>query len=91
MKQHLNAYTVQQNAKGDYWTRIGAAFPTKNGGFTLLLNAVPPTTEGRYRIVLQQPKPATAQRPAQQVDLFDDPMFPFDPELVAASRQRRRT
>jgi len=56
MKQYLSAYTVKQGENRDYWTRLGAAFPTKNGGFVLFLDAAPASVEGTMRIVLQPPK-----------------------------------
>ena len=51
-KPTLFAYQVRDgnNGKG-YRNRIGAAWPTKNGGFTLQLDCVP--LDGR--IVCQQP------------------------------------
>jgi len=35
------AYAVTENKGKDFWTRIGAVWPTKNGGFTIDLVALP--------------------------------------------------
>lgn len=52
-KPTLYAYQVRDNPDGKgFWTRIGAAWPTKNGGFSIQLDAVP--LDGR--IVCQPPK-----------------------------------
>ena len=56
MKPQLEAYTVREGNQRDFWTRIGSAFQTKNGGYTLVLDAVPAPTKGSYRIVLMPPK-----------------------------------
>ena len=59
MKQQPHAaYTVRSNGEMEIWTRIGAAFPNKKGGFTVLLDAVPASNRGRYRIIVLPPKPA---------------------------------
>lgn len=52
-KPTLVAYQVREagNSNG-FWTRIGAAWSNKNGGFTIQLDAVP--LDGR--IVLNPPK-----------------------------------
>jgi len=56
MKQHLVAYTVRETKGKSFWTRIGAAFPTENGGFSLYLDAIPPSTDGQYKIIVVPPK-----------------------------------
>ncbi len=63
-QQPFAAYTVRSNGEMEIWTRIGAAFPNKKGGFTVLLDAVPASNRGRYRIVVLPPK-AEAQPEAQ--------------------------
>jgi hypothetical protein len=78
MKQQPHAaYTVRSNGEMEIWTRIGAAFPNKKGGFTVLLDAVPASNRGRYRIVVLPPKaPAEAEAETSdknEVDaLFDE-------------------
>ena len=61
MKQYLRALAVREENDNTYWTTIGVAFPTKNGGFTILLNAIPAAIDGQHKIVLQQPKPRDEQ------------------------------
>lgn len=52
-------FTLKDNAKGKaFWTKIGAAWPHKDGkGFDLSLNAIP--LDGR--IVMREPKEETAE------------------------------
>ena len=55
--KNLYAYTVRKSTSDkSFWTRIGTAIPTRNGGFTVLLEAMPPSTSGTFKIVLQPPK-----------------------------------
>ena len=35
------AFNVEEGKENDYWHRIGAAWPTKNGGFTQKLTTIP--------------------------------------------------
>lgn len=52
-KPSLHAYQVRESSNGkSFWTRIGAAWSNKDGGFTLQLDCVP--LDGR--IVCTQPK-----------------------------------
>jgi hypothetical protein len=39
------------------WTKIGVAFPTKNGGYSVQLEAVPAPQDGAFKFVLFVPKP----------------------------------
>ncbi|HEY3783557.1 MAG TPA: hypothetical protein VGL56_20940 [Fimbriimonadaceae bacterium] len=66
MKQYLAAFTIHEENGQNYWTRIGAAFPTKNGGFSIVLNALPASQEGQFRIVLQVPKAPEEQAKGQR-------------------------
>lgn len=61
--KYLHAYTVRtaQDEKS-FWTRIGAAFPTKNGGAVIVLDALPSSQEGQYKILLFPPKPKGKQK-----------------------------
>ncbi len=88
MKQHLEAYAVREANYQTYWTRIGVAFPTKNGGFTLLIDAMPASTDGQYKIVVQQPKAADRQI---SDDEFNDPTFPFEPERATPVQRAPRS
>lgn len=53
---HLEAFAVRTEKKRSYWTKIGAAFPNKSEGFTLVLDAVPAPEDGQFRIVVVPPK-----------------------------------
>lgn len=56
MNQHLEILCAEQNGKRTYWTRIGTAFPTKDGkGYRLKLSYMPAFPEAE--IVLLPPKP----------------------------------
>ncbi len=56
--ERLDALTVRESNGKSYFTKIGAAFPNKDGkGFTVLLDAVPASNEGQYKIMLREPLP----------------------------------
>ena len=56
MNQHLEILCAENNGKRTYSTRIGTAFPTKDGkGYRLKLSYVP--TSADAEIVLLPPKP----------------------------------
>lgn len=55
MKTHLEAFTVREDKGRSYWTRIGVAFPNKEQGFVVLLDAMPASIEGQYKIVVLPP------------------------------------
>ena len=56
--ERLDALTVRESNGKSYFTKIGAAFPSKQGnGYTLMLDAVPASVDGQYRILLMVPKP----------------------------------
>lgn len=74
----LDALTVRESNGKSYFTKIGAAFPNKDGkGYTVLLDAVPASNEGQYKIMLREPLPKDGerQRPSNTVD--DDIDAPF--------------
>lgn len=51
-KPHLNAFTVKGTDEKPFFTKIGAAWQNRSGGFQLYLDALP--TDGK--IVLLPPK-----------------------------------
>lgn len=57
--ERLDALAVREDKNGKAWfTKIGAAFPNKDGkGYTLMLDAVPASTDGQYKIMLREPMP----------------------------------
>ena len=80
--ERLDALTVRESNGKSYFTKIGAAFPNKDGkGFTVLLDAVPASNEGQYKIMLREPLPKDGQRQqsaggnSNYADLDDDIAF----------------
>lgn len=61
--ERLDALTVRESNGKSYFSKIGAAFPNKDGkGWTVLLDAVPASNEGQYKIMLREPLPKDGQR-----------------------------
>ena len=59
----LDALTVRESNGKSYWTKIGAAFPNKNGaGYIVRLDAMPASNEGQFTIHLREPLPKDGQR-----------------------------
>lgn len=58
MADRLDALTVRESNGKSYWTKIGAAFPNKNGaGYIVRLDAMPASVDGQFSIHLREPKP----------------------------------
>jgi hypothetical protein len=56
--ERLDALTVRESNGKSYFTKIGVAFPARNGnGFSVLLDAMPAPTDGQFKILLMEPKP----------------------------------
>ncbi len=67
MQDRLDALTVRESNGKSYFTKVGAAFPNKDGkGFTVLLDAVPASVDGQYKIMLREPLPKDGDRPQRQ-------------------------
>lgn len=63
MADRLDALTVRENNGKSYWTRVGVAWPNKNGvGYIVRLDAMPAPTEGQFVIHLREPQ-AKEDRP----------------------------
>lgn len=61
--ERLDALTVRESNGKSYFTKVGAAFPNKDGkGYTILLDAMPAPTEGQFKIMLREPLPKDGQR-----------------------------
>ena len=82
MGERLDAVMGRKSKDGQktYWTKIGAAFPNKQGGgYTVVLDAIPAPEEGQYRISLFVPKEDDGRGKAKggggQAPLDDD--IPF--------------
>lgn len=74
MAERLDALTVRESNGKSYFTRIGVAFPAKQGGgYSVLLDAVPASVDGQYKILLMVPKPREdAARQTAPASAFDD-------------------
>lgn len=58
MTERLDALTVRESNGKSFWTKIGAAFPNKNGaGYIVRLNAMPASVDGQFSIHLRVPMP----------------------------------
>lgn len=67
MADRLDALTVRESNNKSYFTKIGAAFPNKDGkGWTVLLDAVPASNDGQYKIMLREPLPKDGQQSGRQ-------------------------
>lgn len=56
--ERLDALTVRESGGKSYFTKIGAAFPNRDGkGWTVLLDAMPASKEGQFKIMLREPLP----------------------------------
>lgn len=56
--ERLEALTVRESNGKSYFTRVGVAFPNKDGkGFSVLLDAMPAPTDGQFKIMLREPLP----------------------------------
>ncbi|WP_299949104.1 hypothetical protein [uncultured Ruegeria sp.] len=57
-----------------YWQKVGAAFPRQNGGFSLVLDALPlPDNEGRVSLLMTEPKPRDGQQGGQSGGGYSEP------------------
>lgn len=74
--ERLDAMTVRESNGKSYWTKIGVAFPAKQGeGYTVLLDAMPAPVEGQFKILLREPLPPrdqATQGQRQTADLDDE-------------------
>jgi hypothetical protein len=53
----LDALAVRESNGKSYFTKIGAAFPSRNGnGYSILLDAIPASVDGQFKILLMEPK-----------------------------------
>ncbi|MFQ6540030.1 MULTISPECIES: hypothetical protein [Aphanothece] len=76
--QNYEILAGQKGGERTYWTRIGTAFPTRDGkGFRLKLNFIPAAAETDILVLPPKPQPG-----AETTEEFDDPLFPFDPARV---------
>ncbi|MFD1104198.1 hypothetical protein [Sphingobium olei] len=64
MTERLDALAVREGRdRKSFFTKIGAAFPNKDGkGWTVLLDAMPAPVEGQFKIMLREPLPKDGDR-----------------------------
>ena len=65
MAQRYDLVTPREGKDGKtYWTKVGVAFPSKDGvGFSLSLEAYPlPNKEGEVRMIMRPPMERDGQR-----------------------------
>jgi len=61
--ERLDALTVRESNGKSFWTKIGVAWPNKNGpGYIVRLDAMPAPTEGQFNIHLRVPLPKDGKR-----------------------------
>lgn len=62
MTERLDALSVRESNDKSFWTKIGVAFPAKQGaGWTVLLDAIPAPVDGQFKIMLREPLPPREQ------------------------------
>jgi hypothetical protein len=67
MTERLDALSVRESNGKSFFTKVGAAFPNRDGkGFTVLLHAMPASIDGQYKIMLRAPLPKDGDRPQRQ-------------------------
>ena len=82
MAERLDALCVRESNGKSYFTKIGAAFPNRDGkGWSILLDAMPAPTDGQFKIMLREPLPKDGDRggtsQSRQSNDVDDDYAPF--------------
>ena len=77
--ERLDALAVRESNGKSYFTKIGAAFPNRDGkGFSILLDAMPAPNDGQFKIMLREPLPKDGQRQqSNSRPQYDDSDAPF--------------
>lgn len=69
MANRLDALQAREydagGTKKTAFTKIGAAFEMKGGGWSVVLDAMPAPVDGQFKVLLMKPKPKE-DKPAQQ-------------------------
>ncbi len=79
----LDALAVRESKGKSYFTKIGAAFPTKTGGWSILLDAIPAPIDGQFKILLMEPRDNSAAKspPAKDYQRYGRQADPFGDDL----------
>lgn len=77
--ERLDALSVRESNGKSYFTKIGAAFPNKDGkGYTILLDAFPAPVDGQFKVMLREPLPKDGRSaPKPGFPDYDDSDAPF--------------
>lgn len=58
MSERLDALAVKENNGKSYFTKLGVAFPNRDGkGYMLVLDAMPAPVDGQFKLMLREPLP----------------------------------
>lgn len=58
MADRYDALCARESNGKTYFTKIGAAFPNRDGkGFSVVLDAMPAPVDGQFKIMLREPLP----------------------------------
>lgn len=70
--ERLDALAVRESNGKSYFTKIGVAFPNKDGrGWSVLLDAIPAPVDGQFKIMLREPLPKDDRRQSADNDRAD--------------------
>ena len=65
--ERLDALAVRESNGKSYFTKIGAAFPNKDGkGYSVVLDCMPAPVDGQFKVMLRAPLPKDGDRPARK-------------------------
>ena len=85
MAERLDALSVREANGKSYFTKIGVAFPNRDGkGWSVLLDAIPAPAEGQFKIMLREPLPRDGERQPSNSNSRPAP-FGDDDSFVALS------
>ena len=84
MAERLDALTVRETDGKSYWTRVGVAFPGRDGSYMVKLDAMPASNEGQYVIHLREPreKQSSERRPPRRGEEGHIPGYDDDSDRV---------
>lgn len=56
--ERYDVLSAREGSNGkSYFTKLGVAFPNKNGdGFSVLLDAVPAPVDGQFKLIVKRPQ-----------------------------------
>lgn len=67
MSERLDALAVKENNGKNYFTKLGVAFPNRDGkGYMLVLDAMPAPVDGQFKLMLREPLPRENRNDRQE-------------------------